>query len=139
MNPRGLLFTFPAKQTSQNLESFLLSKRELDDSRFKFMLFIWNGKKSTAFLPLISLMKAFYLHKALMNTSLVYYIYTGYYFNDNEKKPPSNIGYINLGDIINNIIENSEDTSNPSTDKINNLHETVYLFKLLYPNKKYKS
>ena len=139
MTPRGLLFAFPAKQTSQNLESFLLSKREFDDSQFKFMLFIWNGKKSTAFLRSISLMKAFDLDKALMNTSLVHYIYTGYYFNDNGKTPPSNIGCINLGDIIKNTIENSEDTSNPSTDKINNLHETVYLFKLLYPNKKHKS
>ena len=71
MTPRGLLFAFPAKQTSQNLESFLLSKRELDDSQFKFMLFIWNGKKSTAFLRSISLMKAFDLDKALMNTSCI--------------------------------------------------------------------
>ena len=96
MTPRGLLFAFPAKQTSQNLESFLLSKREFDDSQFKFMLFIWNGKKSTAFLRSISLMKAFDLDKALMNTSLVHYIYTGYYFNDNGKTPPSNIGCIIL-------------------------------------------
>ena len=139
MTPRGLLFAFPAKQTSQNLESFLLSKRELNDSEFKFMLFIWNGKKSTAFLRSISLMKAFDLDKALMNNSLVHYIYAGYYFNENAKTPPSNTGVIHLGDIINNTIENSEDTSNPSTDKINNLHETVYLFKLLYPNKKHKS
>ena len=139
MTPRGLLFAFPAKQTSQNLESFLLSKRELNDSEFKFMLFIWNGKKSTAFLRSISLMKAFDLDKALMNNSLVHYIYAGYYFNENTKTPPTNAGVIHLGDIINNTIENSEDTSNPSTDKINNLHETVYLFKLLYPNKKHKS
>ena len=139
MTPRGLLFAFPAKQTSQNLESFLLSKRELNDCEFKFMLFIWNGKKSTAFLRSISLMKAFDLDKALMNTSLVHYIYAGYYFDENNKTLPTNIGCIHLGDIINNTIENSEDTSNPSTDKINNLHETVYLFKLLYPNKKHKS
>ena len=139
MTPRGLLFAFPAKQTSQNLESFLLSKRELNDSEFKFMLFIWNGKKSTAFLRSISLMKAFDLDKALMNINLVHYIYAGYYFNENNKIPPTNTGCIHLGDIINNTIENSEDTSNPSTDKINNLHETVYLFKLLYPNKKHKS
>ena len=139
MTPRGLLFAFPEKQTSQNLESFLLSKRELNDSEFKFMLFIWNGKKSTAFLRSISLMKAFDLDKALLNTSLVHYIYAGYYFNENTKIPPTNTGCIHLGEIINNTIENSEDTSNPSTDKINNLHETVYLFKLLYPNKKHKS
>ena len=139
MTPRGLLFAFPAKQTSQNLESFLLSKRELNDSEFKFMLFIWNGKKSTAFLRSISLMKAFDLDKALMNNSLVHYIYAGYYFNENAKTAPTNIGVIHLGDIMNNTIENSEDTSNPSTDKINNLHETVYLFKLLYPNKKHKN
>ena len=139
MTPRGLLFAFPEKQASQNLESFLLSKRELNDSEFKFMLFIWNGKKSTAFLRSISLMKAFELDKSLMNTSLVHYIYAGYYFNENSKISTSNSGCIHLCDIINNTIENSEDTSNPSTDKINNLHETVYLFKLLYPNKKHKS
>ena len=138
MTPRGLLFAFPAKQTSQNLESFLLSKRELNDSEFKFMLFIWNGKKSTAFLRSISLMKAFDLDKALMDISLVHYIYAGYYFDENIKISPTNTGCINLGDIINNTIENSEDTSSPSTDKINYLHETVYLFKLLYPNIKHK-
>ena len=59
MTPRGLLFAFPENQKSQNLESFLLSKRELNDSEFKYMIFIWNGKKSTAFLRSISLMKAF--------------------------------------------------------------------------------
>ena len=51
---------------------------------------------------------------------------------------PEHIGCIQLGDVINNTIENSEDTSTPSSDKINNLHETVYLFKLLYPKTKHK-
>ena len=138
MTPRGLLFAFPENQKSQNLESFLLSKRELNDSEFKYMIFIWNGKKSTAFLRSISLMKAFDLDKSLMFPSLVHYIYSGYYFNDNCKTP-INSGYIFLGDVMNNTIENSEDTSNPSSDKINNFHETIYLFKLLYPNKKHKN
>ena len=47
-------------------------------------------------------------------------------------------GCVQLGDVINNTVENSEDNSTPSSDKINNLHETVYLFKLLYPNTKHK-
>ena len=139
MTPRGLLFAFPAKQTSQNLESFLLSKRELNDSEFKFMLFIWNGKKSTAFLRSVSLMKAFDLDKALMSTELVHFIYEGFYFNEkNTQIIPEYTGCVQLGDIINNTIENSEDNSTPSSDKINRLQETVYLFKLLYPNTKYK-
>ena len=139
MTPRGLLFAFPSQQNSQNLESFLLSKRELNDSEFKYMLFIWNGKKSTAFLRSISLMKAFDLDKALMNPCLVQYIYSGYYFNEKGSILQSDSGCTFLGDVINNSVESSEDTSNPSTDKINNFHETVYLFKLLYPKIKPKS
>ena len=140
MTPRGLLFAFPATHNnSQNLESFLLSKRELYDSEFKYMLFIWNGKKSTAFLRSVSLMKAFDLDKALICTQLVQFIYEGFYFNEkNNLIVPEYVGCVQLGDIINNTVENSEDNSTPSSDKINNLHETVYLFKLLYPNTKYK-
>ena len=140
MTPRGLLFAFPdTHNNSQNLESFLLSKRELNDSEFKYMLFIWNGKKSTAFLRSVSLMKAFDLDKALMSTQLVHFIYEGFFFNEkNNISIPEYVGCIQLGDVINNTVENSEGNSTPSSDKINNLHETVYLFKLLYPNTKYK-
>ena len=140
MTPRGLLFAFPATHNnSQNLESFLLSKRELYDSEFKYMLFIWNGKKSTAFLRSVSLMKAFELDRALTSTQLVQFIYEGFFFNEkNNITIPEYVGCIQLGDVINNTVENSEDNSTPSSDKINNLHETVYLFKLLYPNTKYK-
>ena len=140
MTPRGLLFAFPATHNnSQNLESFLLSKRELNDSEFKYMLFIWNGKKSTAFLRSISLMKAFDLDKALMCTQLIQFIYEGFYFNEKSNiSIPEYAGCVQLGDIINNTVENNEGNSTPSSDKINNLHETVYLFKLLYPNKKSK-
>ena len=140
MTPRGLLFAFPATHNnSQNLESFLLSKRELDDSEFKYMLFIWNGKKSTAFLRSVSLMKAFDLDKALMYTQLIQFIYEGFYFNEKGNVSiPEYVGCVQLGDIINNTVENNEGNSTPSSDKINNLHETVYLFKLLYPNKKHK-
>ena len=140
MTPRGLLFAFPpTHNNSQNLESFLLSKRELNDSEFKYMLFIWNGKKSTAFLRSVSLMKAFDLDKALMSTQLVLFIYEGFYFNEKSNiSIPEYGGCVQLGDVINNTVENSEDNSTPSSDKINNLHETVYLFKLLYPNTKHK-
>ena len=48
MTPRGLLYAFPVTNDSQNLESFLLSKRDYDDSEFKYMLFIWNGKISSS-------------------------------------------------------------------------------------------
>ena len=139
MTPRGLQFAFPeTHNNSQNLESFLLSKRELNDSEFKYMLFIWNGKKSTAFLRSISLMKAFDLDKALICTQLVEYIYEGYYINvKNNLSVPEFVGCVQLGDIINNTVENGESNSAPSSDKINNLNETVYLFKLLYPNTKY--
>ena len=130
MTPRGLLFAFPATHNnSQNLESFLLSKRELYDSEFKYMLFIWNGKKSTAFLRSVSLMKAFELDRALTSTQLVQFIYEGFFFNEkNNITIPEYVGCIQLGDVINNTVENSEDNSTPSSDKINNL----------YPNTKYK-
>ena len=129
MTPRGLLYAFPNNNNSQNLESFLLSKRELEDSEFKYMLFIWNGKKASAYLRSIALMKAFDLDKSLSSPNLVQLLYNGFYINKNkvERSEP-----INMGDIINNTIENSED-STPSSEKINNFHETVYLFKWLYP------
>ena len=129
MTPRGLLYAFPNNNNSQNLESFLLSKRELEDSEFKYMLFIWNGKKASAYLRSIALMKAFDLDKSLSSPNLVQLLYNGFYINKNkvERSEP-----INMGDIINNTIENSED-STPSSEKISNFHETVYLFKWLYP------
>ena len=129
MTPRGLLYAFPNNNNSQNLESFLLSKRELEDSEFKYMLFIWNGKKAAAYLRSIALMKAFDLDKSLSSPNLVQLLYNGFYINKNkvERSEP-----INMGDIINNTIQNSED-SIPSSEKISNFHETVYLFKWLYP------
>ena len=77
MTPRGLLYAFP-NNNSQNLESFLLSKRELEDSEFKYMLFIWNGKKASAYLRSIALMKAFDLDKSLSSPNLVELLYNGF-------------------------------------------------------------
>ena len=131
MTPRGLLYAFP-NNNSQNLESFLLSKRELEDSEFKYMLFIWNGKKASAYLRSIALMKAFDLDKALSNSNLVQFLYNGFYIRKNNNNIVERSEPINMGDIINNTIENSED-STPSSEKISNFHETVYLFKWLYP------
>ena len=129
MTPRGLLYAFPASNDSQNLESFLLSKRDFTDSEFKYMLFIWNGKSSSALLRSYTLMKAFDLDKALSSPKLVPFIYYGYHIGtDVINKSDSVI----LNDIINNTIENSED-SRPSSEKISNYHETVYLLKWLYP------
>jgi len=131
MTPRGLLYAFP-NNNSQNLESFLLSKRELEDSEFKYMLFIWNGKKASAYLRSIALMKAFDLDKALSSPNLVQFLYNGFFIRKNNNNIVERSEPINMGDIINNTIENSED-STPSSEKISNFHETVYLFKWLYP------
>ena len=131
MTPRGLLYAFP-NNNSQNLESFLLSKRELEDSEFKYMLFIWNGKKASAYLRSIALMKAFDLDKALSSPNLVQFLYNGFFIKENNNNIVERSEPINMGDIINNTIENSED-STPSSEKISNFHETVYLFKWLYP------
>ena len=132
MTPRGLLYAFPNNNNSQNLESFLLSKRELEDSEFKYMLFIWNGKKASAYLRSIALMKAFDLDKALSSPNLVQFLYNGFFIRKNNNNIVERSEPINMGDIINNTIENSED-STPSSEKISNFHETVYLFKWLYP------
>ena len=129
MTPRGLLYAFPANNDSQNLESFLLSKRDFTDSEFKYMLFIWNGKSSSALLRSYTLMKAFDLDKALSSPKLVPFIYYGYHIGQDVINKSDSII---LNDIINNTIENSED-SRPSSEKISNYHETVYLLKWLYP------
>ena len=78
ITPRSLLYAFHANNNdNQNLESFLLSKRDFSDSEFKYMLFIWNGKSSSALLRSYTLMKAFDLDKAL-SSQLVPFIYFGY-------------------------------------------------------------
>jgi hypothetical protein len=147
MTPRGLLYAFPANNNntnnnnlnnnynnnnSQNLETFLLSKRELNDSEFKYMLFIWNGKQSSAYLRSIALMKAFDLDKSLNSEIMVKLIYSGIEFKENEIKISE---CVKIGEMINDI-KNSSERSGPSSEKINNLHETVYLFKWLYPIEK---
>ena len=128
MTPRGLLYAFPVTNDSQNLESFLLSKRDYDDSEFKYMLFIWNGKSSSALLRSHSLMKAFDLDKALSEPELIPFLFNGYLFKDKELTKK---GTIKLGDIINPTVEGEGNT--PSSEKINNFHETVFLLKWLYP------
>ena len=48
MTPRGLKHVFSSSSANglESLESYILSKRGFKDSDYKFVLFIWNGKKT---------------------------------------------------------------------------------------------
>ena len=131
MTPRGLMYAFPATNDSQNLESFLLSKRDYDDSEFKYMLFIWNGKCSSSLLRSYALMKAFDLDKSLSEPKIIPFLFNGYLIKSNEVQMK---GIVKFDDIINNSVEGEGST--PNSEKISNFNETVFLLKWLYPEKK---
>lgn len=135
MTDRGLLYPLPEnKENKQNLESFLLSKKDFVDNEFKYMLFIWNGKKSSGLLRSFALMKAFGLDKVLSESKIVPFLYYGYHI---EKNAIVKGNTIKLKDITGDAVDNSED-SQPNSEKIFNYHETVYLFQWLYPIKENK-
>jgi protein-tyrosine phosphatase len=137
MTPRGLKYAFSTSSNkSESLESFLLSKRDFKDSDFKYVLFIWNGKNCTAILKSFVLMKAFDMDKKLSNSSLLPYLYSGYWIENSKLQPGKQV---KMNEIISNTLENLTDDSllTPSSETVFNYQETVYLLQWLYPiNKK---
>jgi hypothetical protein len=133
MTPRGLKYAFSTSDNnSQNLESYLLSKRDFKDSEYKYVLFIWNGKSSSALLKSEALMRAFDLDKKLSDPTILPYLYSGYYITGDKINAGKTL---NLNAIINNTIEHfSEEVPlTPSAETFLNYHETVYLLQWLYP------
>jgi hypothetical protein len=132
MTPRGLLkYAYSSNPTPENLESFSLSSRGFSDSEYKYFIFIWNGKNSSADLRSDAMMTAFNLDKKLTNPLMLPYLYNGYYIQE-DKLVKGNI--LNLNDIINNTIEHMTEDE-PSVETISNYHETLYLLQWLYPMK----
>jgi hypothetical protein len=131
MTPRGLKYAF-STSNDQSLESYLLSKRNFVDSEYKYFLFIWNGKNSSALLKSEALMRAFDLDKKLSDPVILPYLYSGYYINQGKLIKGKTV---NLNAIINNTIEHfsEEIPLTPSTEKILSYNETVYLLQWLYP------
>lgn len=139
MTPRGLKYMFSSSSSqselvSESLESYMLSKRDFKNSQFKFMLFIWNGKSTSAIVKSTVLMKAFDLDRKLSNPTLLSYLYNGYIVK-NSKLVKTNL--VSLNEIINNTFENIITEENvkvtPTTETFLNYHETVYLLQMLYP------
>lgn len=136
MTPRGLKHVFSSSSANglESLESYILSKRGFKDSDYKFVLFIWNGKKTSPLVKSTLLMRAFDLDKKLSDPTLLPYLYSGYYLNKDSFMKGE---YFLLNDVLNNTFENivNEENSNPSTETFLNFHETVYLLQWLYPIK----
>lgn len=132
MTPRGLKYAFSTSvDKSENLESFLLSKRDFKDSDFKYVLFIWNGKNCSPVVKSRVLMKAFDLDKKLSNPDIIPYLYSGYYIKDSHFHKANTV---KLNEIINNTLENlTDDQMTPTSETFFNYHETVYLLHWLYP------
>jgi hypothetical protein len=132
MTPRGLLkYAYSSNPKSENLESFSLSNRGFIDSEYKYFIFIWNGKNSSAELRSEAMMSGFSLDNKLSDPSILPYLYNGYYIQE-DKIVKGNI--LNLNSIINNTIEHM-DEDQPSANAFLNYHETVYLLQWLYPMK----
>ncbi len=135
MTPRGLQYAFStSNDKSENLESFLLSKRDFKNSDFKYVLFIWNGKNCAPLLKSTVLMKAFDLDKKLSNLELMPYLYYGYSIKDNQIQKGKRV---KLNEFLSNNLETLPDDNmnsmTPSSDTFFNYQESVYLLQWLYP------
>jgi protein-tyrosine phosphatase len=136
MTPRGLQYAFStSSDQSENLESFLLSKRDFKDSDFKYVLFIWNGKNCSPILKSRVLMKAFDLDKKLSSPKILPFLYHGYWIK-NISSSMQKGKVLKLNEIISNTLENLTEDNNlptPNSETVFNYHETVYLLHWLYP------
>ncbi len=77
LTPRGLLSTFSSTNESmtdlpspeakfvESLESLLLSKRQEKDTKYKYMLFLWNGRKSSSLVKALAITKGYELDTLL--------------------------------------------------------------------------
>lgn len=138
MTPRGLQYAFSTSSSSdqsENLESFMLSKRDFKDSDFKYVLFIWNGKNCSPILKSRVLMKAFDLDKKLSSPKILPFLYHGFWIK-NISSSMQKGKILKLNEIISNTLENLTDDNNlptPNSETVFNYHETVYLLHWLYP------
>ena len=138
MTPRGLKYAFSlSNEKSENLESFMLSKRNFSNSDFKYVLFIWNGKNCSSQIKSSVLMNGFDLDKKISNPEILPFLYHGYHiYKINKDYYVKKASIVNFNEIINNTLDNMHDDvlSTPSSDTIYNYQETVYLLNWLYPN-----
>lgn len=91
LTPRGLLNTFSSTNESVNeppinserivesLESLLISKREEKNTKYKHMLFLWNGKNSNGLVKALAMTKGYELD-ALLHAAkdpLLHFLFSG--------------------------------------------------------------
>jgi hypothetical protein len=91
LTPRGLLNTFSSTNESVNeppinserivesLESLLISKREEKNTKYKHMLFLWNGKKSNGLVKALAMTKGYELDALLHSVKdpLLHILFSG--------------------------------------------------------------
>ena len=108
MTPRGLKYVFSSSSESdekcENLESFMVSNRDLKGSNFNYVIFIWNGKKTNPMVKSTVMMHAFDLDKKLTGTKLLSRLYFGDYIEpDGKDFEPGQV--VCLNNYVHNTIE----------------------------------
>lgn len=148
LTPRGLLSTFSSTNESmvdtpspegkyvENLESLLLSKRQENNTQYKYMLFVWNGKNSSSLVKALAITKGYELDTLLhtANDPLLHILFSGGVIRHKKLQRGTVLVFSDI--ISNNLTMQSEGSGSGSGRGINTLKkvcETVYLLQLWLP------
>lgn len=148
LTPRGLLSTFSSTNESmvdapstegkfvENLESLLLSKRQENNTQYKYMLFVWNGKNSSNLVKALAITKGYELDTLLHTAKdpLLQILFSGGVIRHKKLQRGPVLVFSDI--ISNNLTMQTEGGGSASGRGISTLKkvcETVYLLQLWLP------
>lgn len=154
LTPRGLADAFSTNEESEflqnhQLDSFLLSKRRDEGeateeskepkSQFKYMIFVWNGKQAGAMVKATAISKGYELDGLLSKAkdSVLQVFFAGGVIRGKKLQRSNVLMFDDMQEHQKHEgrgLEKVRDNPNtPSAEQILKAHQTVYLFKWLFP------
>jgi len=144
LTPRGLLSTFSSTNESvneppvnsakfvENLESLLLSKRQQKDTKYKYMLFLWNGKNSSSLVKALAITKGYELDALLYSSKdpLLNILFSGGVIRHKKLQRGS---VLLFSDMISSASPKEEPAASSKIGTIKKACETVYLLQWWLP------
>jgi hypothetical protein len=136
LTPRGLANSISSDECT--LDSFLLSKRDhkvtTENREFKYMIFAWNGKNSSALLKAKALSRGFQLDILLNKSgdSLLSFIFNGGVIRE-MRLQRGKVLIFDQASLEKEEAEVIDNPNTPDTERVIKQFETVYLFQWLVP------
>ncbi len=142
LTPRGLLSTFSSTNESvaepspvmegsskfvENLESFIISRRQDKDTKYKYMLFLWNGKNSSNLVKALAITKGYELDTLIHSAKdpLLHILFSGGVIRHKKLQRGS---VLLFGDMV-----SAAPSDEPKLTGIKKARETVYLLQWWLP------